>query len=207
MRLSKNIQVFPVGDSAVEIRFGETIDRLVNQRVYEFERIVQEEKIAGISHTIPAYSSLLVQYDPLLLEYHQIQQWLRKLLQKKQRRRTYSGKDCGDFCCLWRGIWTDLGYVARVHQIPEQDVCSSPCRKSVPGLYDGIYPGFAYLGGLNPALATPGCSSPGRSFRLDRWVLRVCKRVSIQFNPQVDGRSSAGLTPACTIPNGRIPFC
>lgn len=60
----------PLGDSAILIQLGDTINPALNQRVHALDAILQN--IPAIIETVPAYCTLLVHYDPLATTYNQI---------------------------------------------------------------------------------------------------------------------------------------
>lgn len=54
----------------------------------------------------------------------------------------------------------DLSYVAKAHDLSEAEVISRYCAPDYIVFALGSQPGFGYLGGLDPFLATPRLSSP-----------------------------------------------
>ena len=56
-------RILPVGDAAVLVEFGDSIDPAVNDRVYSFAESVTAADIEGVEELVPTYRSLLVQYD------------------------------------------------------------------------------------------------------------------------------------------------
>ena len=57
--------MLPVGDCAISIEFGETIDMGISGRVLELDRSVAVASIPGIVECVPTYRALLVHFDPL----------------------------------------------------------------------------------------------------------------------------------------------
>ena len=56
-------RILPVGDAAVLVEFGDSIDPAINDRVYSFAESVTAADIEGVEELVPTYRSLLVQYD------------------------------------------------------------------------------------------------------------------------------------------------
>src|SRR4030095_11048416 len=71
-------RIVPLGDSAVLIQLGDEIDFAVNQLVHALANLIEASSIHGIIETVPAYETLLVHYDPLLLSFTQIKNHLRQ---------------------------------------------------------------------------------------------------------------------------------
>src|SRR6185295_1626734 len=70
-------RIVPLGDSSVLVQFGDEIDLTINQRVNAFANLITASSVNGIIETVPAYATLLVHYDPLILSFTQIKDHLR----------------------------------------------------------------------------------------------------------------------------------
>ena len=69
--------IVPLGDSSVLVQLGDEIDLSINQRVHALANLITALSVNGIIETVPAYATLLVHYDPLLLSFTQIKDRLR----------------------------------------------------------------------------------------------------------------------------------
>lgn len=152
-------RIVPCSEAALVVEFGDTIDEAVNGRVLGLDRAITQAKIDGLIETVPTYRSLLVHYDPLVLTFAELSARMRALASTAQpergaRRRwrvpvVYGGE---------HGI--DLDDVAKAHGITTDEVI----RLHTGGDYFvamlGFLPGFAYLAGLDPRLATPRRHDP-----------------------------------------------
>ncbi|MGL4810267.1 MAG: 5-oxoprolinase subunit PxpB [Beijerinckiaceae bacterium] len=144
----------PSGDAAVTIEFGDRIDPALNARVLALDAAIAKAGMAGIVETIPTYRSLLVQFDPLTVDYAVLERNIRTLCatldtQTQAARRwkipvVYGG-----------AFGIDLEATAAHHGITPTQLID----KHAAGIYRvymiGFMPGLAYLGGLDPAIATP----------------------------------------------------
>jgi len=63
------LRFLPAGDLAVCVELGEEISVEVNTRVRALEFLIQQKGLTGVVETVPAYSSLLVYYDPRAVGY------------------------------------------------------------------------------------------------------------------------------------------
>jgi len=59
------VEFVPAGDSGLILKFGERIAPEINQRVRAMFLRIESEKVPGIIELIPAYSELLICFDPL----------------------------------------------------------------------------------------------------------------------------------------------
>src|SRR5512140_3521485 len=66
----------PLGDSSILIHFGNEIDLATNLRVHALDTRLRSHPLAGVVETVPAYGTLLVHYDPLVLSYAAVTEWL-----------------------------------------------------------------------------------------------------------------------------------
>jgi inhibitor of KinA len=55
--------IFPLGDSALTVDFGNLIDEEINRKVLDLFRQMKEERLPFILDLLPAYSSLTIYYD------------------------------------------------------------------------------------------------------------------------------------------------
>lgn len=150
----------PLGDSALLVELGDKIDSTVNQRVHAFNALLQTKNIAGIVETVPAYCTLLIHYDPLILTFDQVTLWVRdKLTQvddslnRKPRQlevpTRYGGASGPDLEAVAVSKGISAAEVVRIH---------SECEYTVYMM--GFTPGFPYLGTLDERLITPRMETP-----------------------------------------------
>lgn len=152
------MHVAPLGDSALMITVGTTIDREVSGRVHALSDAIRNERLPGVTDVVPAYAALAVHFDPLVVNEGELAAQLRELAQppfpapaKDERRLvtipvTYDGPDLtlvADTCGL------SIAEVIALHSRVEYFVYML-----------GFAPGFAYLGDLDPALRMPRRGSP-----------------------------------------------
>jgi inhibitor of KinA len=102
---------------------------------------------------------LLVHFDPLEFDYNHTVDLIRQhlsageALAKPHRRISipvYYGGEYGP----------DLAYVADYHHISVEEVIAIHSGTDYQVYMMGFMPGFPYLGGMNPAIATPRLATP-----------------------------------------------
>ncbi|RIK97646.1 MAG: allophanate hydrolase [Proteobacteria bacterium] len=152
-------RILPSGDTALTVEFGRTVDTAINARVLAFDRTVAAARLAGVIETVPTYRSLLVHYDPVATGFADLSRKLLALARhpapsEESTRRwripvAYGGA---------HGI--DLDALAERHGITPDEVV----RRHTSGDYRvtmlGFTPGYSYLSGLDPSLATPRRNDP-----------------------------------------------
>jgi KipI family sensor histidine kinase inhibitor len=157
MSASRLPLILPCGDAALTVEFGREIDPAVNARVLALD--ARMEGLAGVVETVPTYRSLLVHYDPEAIEFHAFAAALLDLAADLPETAR-EGR-------LWRipvvyggefGI--DLEETARRHGITPDELVGRHSAPVYRVYMSGFLPGFAYLGGLDPSIATPRRESP-----------------------------------------------
>jgi 5-oxoprolinase (ATP-hydrolysing) subunit B len=147
------------GDCALVVEFGNSIDPELNRRVLAFDALIAQEQVAGIRETVPTYRSLLVHYDPTVIGFSELGAKLmdlaaRKGMPSRQGRRwrvpvVYGGE-----------FGIDLEAVAERAKLTPQEVVARHCGGDYRVYMLGFLPGYTYLGGLDPRLATPRRQEP-----------------------------------------------
>ena len=74
----------PSGDRAVLIEFENRIDPEINRQVRSLALTIEEEGAAGIEEVLPAYRTLMVAYDPLVLGPEILREKLRDWMGKAE---------------------------------------------------------------------------------------------------------------------------
>jgi KipI family sensor histidine kinase inhibitor len=152
-------RVLPNGDAALTVEFGRDLDETVNRRVLAFDRAIATKSVDGIVETVPTYRSLLIHYDPLVVDYATLRETLLTLAAQPlvpivtTRRWRVPVVYGGEF-----GI--DLEDVAKAHDLTPDDVVNRHMSGDYFVAMVGFTPGFCYLSGLDPALATSRRKEP-----------------------------------------------
>lgn len=152
-------RILPSGDSAITVEFSSKIDDAANQRVLALDRAMAKDHVAGVTETVPTYRSLLVHYDPALIDFDRLGQRLIELAElplvpttNKRRWRipvVYGGE---------HGI--DLEDVAKVINTTPEDIVARHVRGEYRVAMIGFTPGWSYLSGLEQSLHMPRRQNP-----------------------------------------------
>ena len=147
----------PASDRSLLVCFGQEISAEALRRVVSLSRRLGG--IRGILNHHPAYSSVLVDFDPRLRERAEIEALLREL----------ASEDGGDGAIertveipvIYGGEYgADLEDVARHTGLPAERVVELHASAEYLVYFLGFSPGFPYLGGLPAELATPRLPAP-----------------------------------------------
>ena len=84
-------RLLPSGDSAITVEFSRNIDDAANRRVLALDRAMTAEPVTGVTETVPTYRSLLVHYDPELIDFDKLGERSWHLRSGRYRRRQQPG--------------------------------------------------------------------------------------------------------------------
>lgn len=150
-----------VGDSALLVEYGDTIDPAVNGRVVALDRMLGEAHLPGVVSLTPAFASLLVGYDPLVTEPRQ----LRPALERLAENATPEAREARHFeipVCYDPPFAPDLERVAEATRLAPEAVIAAHQGSRMRVYMYGFAPGYAYLGGLAPGIRLPRRTTPVR---------------------------------------------
>jgi KipI family sensor histidine kinase inhibitor len=159
MALPPAFRIRPCGDAALTVEFGDTVDPDLNARVLGLDADVAAAKLPGVVETIPTYRALFVQYDPVAADFASLSQTLRSLAENAKPHAA-SGR-CWRIPVVYGGeMGFDLEDVARTHGLSPAEIAARHQAATYRIYMIGFTPGFAYLGGLDQAIATPRRAAP-----------------------------------------------
>lgn len=197
-------RILPCGDAALSVEFGDAVDPALNARVLALDAGLAAQPIAGIVETVPTYRALFVQYDPVAIGFAEL---AARLAQRAARPAT--GAAVGR---LWRipvvyggGFGEDLEAVAAHAGLSAEEVVARHTAAEYRVYMIGFTPGFAYLGGLDPALATPRRAEP-RLATPTGSVSIGGVQTGIHCVEAPSGWNLLGRTPVRTFHPGREPM-
>jgi inhibitor of KinA len=173
------VRLEPLGDHAVVVRFGTSIDPHIHSQVMQFSASLEQEPLPGMVEYIPAYVTVTVFYDPFqLYERYKGRQrmdggsrqpfspyeWfcgqIRERLNNLGQTAPVSGR-LVKIPVLYGGeMGPDLGEVARHNNLTEQEVIETHASGDYQVYMIGFAPGFPYIGGMPEKIATPRRQSP-----------------------------------------------
>ncbi len=156
--MSSSPRILPCGDAALSVEFGSEIDPRLNARVLELDARLQGSS-DGIVETVPTYRSLLVHYDPTATDFESLKAAVleasRDLSDELRQGRLW------EVPVVYGGAFgIDLDEVAAVHALTPAQLIEKHAAPVYRVYMLGFVPGFAYLGGLDPTIATPRRETP-----------------------------------------------
>jgi KipI family sensor histidine kinase inhibitor len=193
-------RVLACGDTALAVEFGTAMDAESNLRVFALDRALKSTPVEGVIETVPTYRSLLVHYDPLKLGFSELSERLLMLLDQPD--------SAGNPSRHWRvpvfydGL--DLDDVAKAHDMTPDELIRRHSTPRYEVAMIGFTPGFSYLRGLDPIIATPRRAQP-RIVTPAGTISIGGAQAALQCLPGPSGWHLLGRTPVRTFDPRRDP--
>jgi inhibitor of KinA len=158
------MRIEPLGDSALLVRVGETFDAEQSlDAVLRATRQLELAEIRGVLDLAPAYTTIGVFYDPAQIgAFDEFQANIERALQVLEPARPRAG---GEMVievpvCYDEEFALDLDEIAQHTALSPQEIIRRHAGANYRVSCVGFTPGFPYLSGLPPELATPRRASP-----------------------------------------------
>ncbi|MEZ0169533.1 5-oxoprolinase subunit PxpB [Microvirga sp. TS319] len=149
----------PCGDTALTVEFGSAIDPGLNGKVLALDSLLRANPPAGLIETVPTYRSLTLQFDPTITDYDALIHLLEEASTGLQPQAAMGTR--------WRvpvvyggEYGVDLDDVAERHGLTPSRLIELHSAAVYRIYMIGFIPGFAYLGGLDPRIATSRRTQP-----------------------------------------------
>jgi inhibitor of KinA len=153
----------PASDQSLFVYFGDEITLAAHQRVRKLLRRLERDPIPGVRNLNPAYCSILVTFDALKLDHAGLQEILQSHLDRLDSVDLPEARERQIPTCYGGEFGPNLNEVAGLHSLTTAQVIELHASVTYIVYFLGFVPGFAYLGGLPEALATPRLEAPRRT--------------------------------------------
>lgn len=153
----------PASDQSLLLYFDREITLSAHQRVRKLLRLLEPQPIAGVRNLNPAYCSILVTFDALRMNHRDVEEILQGYLDRLDAVDLPQARELQIPTCYGGEYGPDLNEVAALHELTAAQAIELHASVTYVVYFLGFVPGFAYLGELPEALATPRLDSPRRS--------------------------------------------
>ncbi len=160
-----DIRILTAGDSALLIEFGKEINPETNRKITALVQLMREQHIEGIVDVIPAFCSLLINYDPRVLSYEELKERMEHLLKMETKTEATRKRIFEIPVCYGGEYGPDIENIAEHAGLSIEEVIKIHSSKDYLIYMLGFLPGFTYLGGLDERIHTPRLASPRLKIR------------------------------------------
>ncbi len=164
-----NPKIFPLGDNALTIEFGNQISAETNDRVLMLARFFDANLFEGLIEIVPAYSSLSVFYDVSFVRrnfpdfptaFEAIKNFTENALQNLDDLEKNKPRLVEIPICFDEKYALDLDSVAALHNLNRSEVIGIFLAPTYRVYMLGFLPGFAYMGEVDKIIAAPRKTAP-----------------------------------------------
>jgi inhibitor of KinA len=160
----------PLGDHAVTITLGDTIDEATHRLVRAVCTTITANRPRGVVELVPAFASVTVHYDPQRIgnapdrrAYSILVEALERLLEDVRAEDVAPPHVVEIPVCYGGELGPDLEEVASRRGLTAEEVVHIHAAGDYLVYMVGFMAGFAYLGGLDDRIATPRRSTPRKA--------------------------------------------
>ncbi|MGC2330172.1 MAG: carboxyltransferase domain-containing protein, partial [Candidatus Acidiferrales bacterium] len=153
--ITDGAQFQPASDQSLLIYFGDKISPDAHQCVRRLLLLLESQPVAGVRNFQPAYCSLLVTFDALKLSHSELEAILRGYLDRLDDAPLPEPHELEIPTCYGGEFGPDLNDVVALHGLTPAQAIELHASVTYLVHFLGFVPGFAYLGELPEALATP----------------------------------------------------
>ena len=154
------MRIVSASDSALLISFADEISFEANQQVISLFRELERLHDDRIRNLHPAYSSLLIDFEPLHTTHKELENIVRQLTSNSMVQRAQPANSVQIPVCYDHEFAPDLARVAQHVSMTEEQIIALHSKSDYIVCFLGFSPGFAYLSGLVPQLNVPRLSTP-----------------------------------------------
>ena len=156
----QEIKILTAGDSSLLIEFGKEISPEINQKITATVQLMKEQHIEGVVDIIPAFCSLLINYDPRVIRYDELKSRMRDLV-KMDIKAEAGRKKVYEIPVCYGGVYgPDIENIAKHAGLSVEEVIEIHSSRDYLIYMLGFLPGFTYLGGLDERIHTPRLANP-----------------------------------------------
>ena len=149
-----------MSDRSLLVELGDEISAAVNQRVQELFSALDLQQPDGILELVPAYCSVLVICDPLIVSPMDLQKAIAAIYNQMHQSPLPEPQTVKIPVVYGGRYGPDLAEVAEYHQMTAEEVVGFHTQPTYRVYMIGFTPGYPYLGELPDAIATPRRKTP-----------------------------------------------
>lgn len=153
-------RLLPAGDSALVVEFGNEIAPEINARVRSLTAALEAESLAGVVELVPTYRSVLLHFNPLVVQPKVLEQHLLDLIDNLGDLELPAPDVAFVPVCYGGEFGPDLDHVCEHTGLGAEEVIRLHTATDYLIYMLGFTPGFSYLGGMDERLATPRLKTP-----------------------------------------------
>lgn len=163
------MRIFPLGESALTIEFGNEISRELNRRSISLAAVLSADPFPGMIEAVPAYSSVTVFYDPLKVlrplpqissSFAVVEKIIRETVNRIDDTEINERRIVEIPIHIDEVSSPDLATVCDFNGLDSKSVVDLFLGRTYRVYMLGFLPGFAYMGEVDERIAAPRLRTP-----------------------------------------------
>jgi inhibitor of KinA len=158
----KPYRIFPLGDAAITVDFGNIINEAINQKVLNLFYQLRDNPLPGMIEAVPAYSSLTIYYNVFdvskrvtggkpVFEFMSAQ--MEECLDKPLAEAIIPSRLISIPVCYEREFAPDIDYMAKEKNISIEELIDIHSSRQYRVYMLGFMPGFSYMGEVDEKIS------------------------------------------------------
>lgn len=158
--------IYSLGDSAITIDFGDTINVKTNEQVLLLFQRLKELKQDHFLDLIPAYSTLTVVYDPICIAsngrtaFDKVTELVSGIISNLDKEDRSGARQLNIPVCYSNKFGPDLEEISVQKRTPVEEIIRIHTAGKYRVYMIGFLPGFPYMGEVDDVIATPRKAIP-----------------------------------------------
>jgi len=150
----------PMGDKGILIKLEQKISSEISAKIRQFTASLEKCPNPAILEIIPAYASICIIYDPLIMDYDGVKKLLSDFLESSVSRGL-TNATVFEIPVLYNyETGPDLGFVSEHSGLSVEEVVRVHTSVEYLIYMLGFAPGFPYLGGMDDRISAPRLKVP-----------------------------------------------
>jgi len=191
------------GENALIIYFSDEVSDDTSAKIKYAEQLIRQAMQVDLSNDIvdliPSYASILVVFNLLHTDHHQVRNKLRAILRRLDDNVVIDG-DVAQSTIIELPVYyskesgPDLTVIAQRNKLSVEQVIEIHQAKDYNVYAIGFAPGFAYLGEVDERIASPRLSTPRN--KVPKGAVAIAdKQTAVYPNTSPGGWNIVGLCP------------
>ena len=167
---NKSYQLLNVGENCIFVKFGQEISPAIHKKVKRLSEYLEQNPFPGYIEFVATYTGTAVNYDPWVVKkklakkgetsFAAVGRLLEEYVQKSELMPETAPNVVEIPVCYGGEYGPDLAYVAEYCHLTEEEVVKIHSSGEYLCYMIGFCPGFPFLGGMDPRIATPRRQTP-----------------------------------------------
>ena len=182
------------GENALIIYFAEQASPQVSALVQQAQQLIEQGCHDVVIELVPSYASLLIHFDLFKTDHHHLRIRLRALLASLSSANILVGNVIELPAYYHESIGPELALIAKRSGLSINEVIALHQARDYRVYAIGFAPGFAYLGDVEPRIATPRLATPRT--RVPRGAIGIAdQQTAVYPSESPGGWNILGLCP------------